>query len=421
MKNSKIYINKSVEKTNYDLKFSNHAEELLSLDINIKDLSFNLNDSNISLMAKNKKLSHYVIRLSNKISHLNHNIEELKLNNDREKEEMLNRLETISKNYKIYANSHKKLLSFEKIKNESNQINKIYETYIKLSLNDMINIFNKLEKTSNDDLSSAFESIEIDLKNNIHNYKNILNGDEFKDIFKKIELKERKSIAQKIDDHKQKKKNVSPPIKKDFSDITQLIDINIEKLHNSLYKNDKAKNNSRNFINSSKSYQNNTNKYSKSKSLEMSNDQNSSAIEIPNLKNNKIDKQESRNLSFTPIKEMKNNQNKDKSSNEKNIIQDKEIRKMNESEVKDNFHSENNNKSNSNKNNFDKFLSEDYSILANLKLTAVAIFDFIPTNSNELAFNKGDNLEIEMKEGTGWIGSLNGKTGLIPYNYVRIN
>ena len=110
MKNSKIYINKSVEKTNYDLKFSNHAEELLSLDINIKDLSFNLNDSNISLMAKNKKLSHYVIRLSNKISHLNHNIEELKLNNDREKEEMLNRLETISKNYKIYANSHKKLI-----------------------------------------------------------------------------------------------------------------------------------------------------------------------------------------------------------------------------------------------------------------------------------------------------------------------
>ena len=63
----------------------------------------------------------------------------------------------------------------------------------------------------------------------------------------------------------------------------------------------------------------------------------------------------------------------------------------------------------------------DNALLANLSLTATAIFDFVPARQEELEFKKGDILEIEIIEGNFWKGTLNGKSGLIPYSYVRIN
>ena len=63
----------------------------------------------------------------------------------------------------------------------------------------------------------------------------------------------------------------------------------------------------------------------------------------------------------------------------------------------------------------------NYTKQDNSKLKAVAIFDYFSDKTGELSFNKGDILQIEMKEGRMWKGILKEKTGLIPHNYVKIN
>lgn len=52
---------------------------------------------------------------------------------------------------------------------------------------------------------------------------------------------------------------------------------------------------------------------------------------------------------------------------------------------------------------------------------AVASFDFAARDEQELSIKKGDELYvIGQTEPNWWEGSLNGKTGLIPSNYVKI-
>lgn len=49
-----------------------------------------------------------------------------------------------------------------------------------------------------------------------------------------------------------------------------------------------------------------------------------------------------------------------------------------------------------------------------------ARFNFKPNNEDELSFNKGDLIHVmRQEEGGWWEGSLNGKTGWFPSNYVR--
>ncbi|XP_059408670.1 rho guanine nucleotide exchange factor 7-like isoform X1 [Carassius carassius] len=49
-----------------------------------------------------------------------------------------------------------------------------------------------------------------------------------------------------------------------------------------------------------------------------------------------------------------------------------------------------------------------------------ARFDFQQTNEDELSFNKGDIIQVtRQEEGGWWEGSLNGKTGWFPSNYVK--
>ncbi|XP_056295248.1 rho guanine nucleotide exchange factor 6 isoform X2 [Pseudoliparis swirei] len=54
------------------------------------------------------------------------------------------------------------------------------------------------------------------------------------------------------------------------------------------------------------------------------------------------------------------------------------------------------------------------------QLMVKARFNFKPNNEDELSFNKGDLIHVmRQEEGGWWEGSLNGKTGWFPSNYVR--
>lgn len=54
------------------------------------------------------------------------------------------------------------------------------------------------------------------------------------------------------------------------------------------------------------------------------------------------------------------------------------------------------------------------------QLTVKARFNFKQNNEDELSFNKGDMIVVtRQEEGGWWEGTLNGKTGWFPSNYVR--
>ncbi len=55
-----------------------------------------------------------------------------------------------------------------------------------------------------------------------------------------------------------------------------------------------------------------------------------------------------------------------------------------------------------------------------LQVLVKARFNFQQTNEDELSFNKADIIQvIRQEEGGWWEGSLNGKTGWFPSNYVK--
>lgn len=57
---------------------------------------------------------------------------------------------------------------------------------------------------------------------------------------------------------------------------------------------------------------------------------------------------------------------------------------------------------------------------SNAQLVVKARFNFQQTNEDELSFSKGDIINVtRTEEGGWWEGSLNGKTGWFPSNYVR--
>lgn len=54
------------------------------------------------------------------------------------------------------------------------------------------------------------------------------------------------------------------------------------------------------------------------------------------------------------------------------------------------------------------------------QLLVKARFNFQQTNEDELTFTKGDIIGVTRQEDGGWWeGTLNGKTGWFPSNYVR--
>uniref|UniRef100_A0A8C1L4A2 Rho guanine nucleotide exchange factor (GEF) 7a n=1 Tax=Cyprinus carpio TaxID=7962 RepID=A0A8C1L4A2_CYPCA len=67
-----------------------------------------------------------------------------------------------------------------------------------------------------------------------------------------------------------------------------------------------------------------------------------------------------------------------------------------------------------------QFRSLDMTENSNAQLVVKARFNFQQTNEDELSFSKGDIINVtRTEEGGWWEGSLNGKTGWFPSNYVR--
>uniref|UniRef100_A0A8C1TJ02 Rho guanine nucleotide exchange factor (GEF) 7a n=1 Tax=Cyprinus carpio TaxID=7962 RepID=A0A8C1TJ02_CYPCA len=67
-----------------------------------------------------------------------------------------------------------------------------------------------------------------------------------------------------------------------------------------------------------------------------------------------------------------------------------------------------------------QFRSLDMTENSNTQLVVKARFNFQQTNEDELSFSKGDIINVtRTEEGGWWEGSLNGKTGWFPSNYVR--
>ena len=87
------------------------------------ELQFSINDDYKTLVKKNTKLRSLLVKASDKINEQAIKQKELENSFKVEKENILNELDKIMKNYKIYAESHKNYLSLE---NDFNNLKKDY-------------------------------------------------------------------------------------------------------------------------------------------------------------------------------------------------------------------------------------------------------------------------------------------------------
>ena len=147
------------------------------------------NDTYEDLKHKNKKLRELIIKVSKQLDILYTKYENIKINAENEKKILLEKLEKISSNYKLYAESYKENIKLKKEKDllaeNYSQINLIYNscknTLISLIKKNM-NYYTKL-KMFYENKNSQFKAINFDdfifsLKeeflNNLIQYKNQL-------------------------------------------------------------------------------------------------------------------------------------------------------------------------------------------------------------------------------------------------------
>ena len=207
-------------------------------NINLKeknDLKENECDNYNDLKNKNNKLRNLLNKANNKINELNTLLYNIELNNKKEKEIIINKLNQISKNYLLYANSYNENLN---LKNDINNLNKInYQNNkvinnfcqnISNLLNDYIKFHNKIEnflneiKNNNDNKNYIFDfffEIKNYTENILLNYKkeiDVINFPNFYDKYfnyiVKFDSEKNKNDFNIIDDNEMKiklKKNYS--------------------------------------------------------------------------------------------------------------------------------------------------------------------------------------------------------------------
>jgi hypothetical protein len=54
------------------------------------------------------------------------------------------------------------------------------------------------------------------------------------------------------------------------------------------------------------------------------------------------------------------------------------------------------------------------------EVRARAMFDFDPQNSGDLGFKKGDTVVVLQQKGNWWKGTVGGRTGVFPFNFVEL-
>ena len=390
------------------------------LDFNMKDIIFNITDDHKTLINKNRKLAQYVVESSNKISALNETIKNLEISKSRDKEELLEKLDKISINYRSFAESHQKLgklqKEYENLKTSQECLIKDinnYEEFIKFSLLDFITNFRKIENfiliNSNFNPSHPLtfvSNLKEEMKLSMYNFKLKLfkNFSCFEVYFKefdKITTNENKSINKdqlRPASNNSSKKTINPEM--EIREKISHCKNNTLEAYNLPFKNiNKIAMKKR-----QKSFDASANRF-------MDFMQNKSVVnqnEFEDVRSSFNSNSENKLFISRNNSQIHNNNS---TNNVSNKINDKTL--VNSLSLSEGFDLINQNKeSNEEKKN-------EYSEIKR-KIYCVAKFDFLPKRKNELQFKKGDMIEISiMSEDGWWQGILNGKRGLFPFNYVE--
>ena len=168
---------------------NNYQDQIYDNEYILTQLLDKENDTYEDLKHKNKKLRELIIKVSKQLDILYTKYENIKINAENEKKILLEKLEKISSNYKLYAESYKENIKLKKEKDllaeNCSQINLIYNscknTLVSLIKKNM-NYYTKL-KMFYENKNAQFKSINFDdfifsLKeeflNNLIQYKNQL-------------------------------------------------------------------------------------------------------------------------------------------------------------------------------------------------------------------------------------------------------
>ena len=127
-------------KKQYNQKFDDKVYDYSELSIKLIDKE---NDTYEQLKQKNKKLREIIIKISKQLEILSLKYDNIKINSDNEKKNLLEKLDKISSNYKLYAESYKENIQLKKEKEilaeNSSQINIILNS----CKNNIINLLKK--------------------------------------------------------------------------------------------------------------------------------------------------------------------------------------------------------------------------------------------------------------------------------------
>lgn len=166
----------------------------------LNDLVFNINDDYKTVISKNNKLRALVVQASTKLNDLNKKYKNLEEEHKSEKEGILNELDKISTNYKMYAESHKNYTSFEEqFKNlqkdyhHNYKVLTSYQENLSIFLKDYMDLFRLIgnylnEKYNRDNPLTFLADIKDYIIENLEKYKETIDVLNFKDIYDEVRI-----------------------------------------------------------------------------------------------------------------------------------------------------------------------------------------------------------------------------------------
>jgi hypothetical protein len=401
-------------------------------DINMKDLIFNITDDHKTLINKNRKLAQYVIQSSNKISVLNENIKNLETSKNKDKEELLAKLEKISNNYRTFAESHQK---FGKVQAENESLKASYELvskevvnyeeFIKFTLLDLISNFKRINNFINlnsncslNQLQNFVFNIREEMKQSMGNFKLKL----FKPTNFDVYFKEFDKISAEFKNPEKKDPYTRPSssnsnVRRPLTPEMEIQEKSSHSKHHTLEACNMPlplKNISRiSKKNRQKSFDNSANRFMDF----MQNKSSNNVQEIDDVRSSLNSNSENKILmSRNGNNNSYINNNHQSITNISYLNRNPDKNLMNSLSLSEGFDLINNNK---HKDSIQEEKKNDY-LEEKRKVFCKAKIDFHPKRKNELQFRKGDLIEILLINEEGWCqGILNGKRGQFPISYIE--